>query len=218
LEENDDDERMIAGLDNIDKDMRSVGVGGIDHSYSNELAIFPRETREEISKTRSLIDQLERRIQLLVESKDDIDNKIKKDKQKLKHTPSIRPIHGGRITDPFGMRLDPFIDKIRMHRGIDIAAQTGTPVYAAAAGEVRLVRYNYRPNKGYGREILVDHGYGLKTRYAHLSKVNVKVGQKVNRWDVIASVGSTGRATGPHLHYEVIVEGKQIDPIDFILE
>jgi len=218
LEENDDEERMIAGLDNIDKDMRSVGVGGVDHGYSNELAIFPRETREEISKTRSLIDQLERRFQLLEESRNNINNKIKRDRQKLKHTPSIRPIRGGKVTDPFGMRLDPFIDKIKMHHGIDIAARLGSPVYATAAGEVRFVKRSYRPNKGYGKEVVIDHGNGIKTRYAHLSKINIRVGQKINRWDIIALVGSTGRSTGSHLHYEVIIENKQIDPFDYFLE
>ena len=165
-----------------------------------------------------MIDQLERRIKLLVESKEDIDSKIKKDKHKLKHTPSIRPIRGGRVTDFFGMRLDPFIEKIKMHHGLDIAAQVGTPVYASAAGVVRLVKNIYRRNKGYGKEVVIDHGNGLKTRYAHLSKINIRKGQKVNRWDVIAYVGRTGRATGPHLHYEVIVEGKQVDPLQYILE
>jgi len=218
LEDLDDEERMIVGLDNIDKDMRSVGVGGTDMSYSSELAIFPKDAREEISDTRSIIDQLERRIELLVDSKEEIESKIKTDKHKLKHTPSIRPITGGRVTDFFGMRLDPFIEKIKMHWGIDIAAQVGTPIYSSAAGVVRFVKHNYSPNKGYGKEVVIDHGNGIKTRYAHLSKINVRVGQKINRWDVIASVGETGRATGPHLHYEVILDGKQVDPLQYILE
>lgn len=218
LEEIDDEERIIAGLDNIDKDMRNVGVGGTDHSYSNELAIFPKNTREDISKTRSIIDQLERRIQLLVESQEDINKQLKKNDQKLKHTPSVRPIPGGRVTDPFGMRLDPFIEKIKMHNGIDIAAQTGTPVYATAAGVVNRVKRNYASNKGYGREVVIDHGYGIKTRYAHLNEIYVKVGQKVERWREIASVGKTGRATGPHLHYEVIVDEKPVDPYEYFLE
>ena len=105
-----------------------------------------------------------------------------------------------------------------MLEGIDIAAQVGTPVYASAAGVVSFVKYNYRPNKGYGREVVIDHGNGIKTRYAHLSEISVRVGQKVNRWDAIGRVGKTGRATGPHLHYEVIVESRHIDPIRYILE
>jgi hypothetical protein len=218
LELIDDEERMISGLDKIDKDMRRVGVGGSDYSYDNDLAIFSNETREDITETRTFIDQLERRIKLLIESKDEIEKKIKNDKYKLKHTPSIRPIHGGRITDNFGMRLDPFVDRIKPHWGIDIAAQIGTPIYATAAGVVRYVKNTYRPNKGYGKEVIIDHGGGIKTRYAHLSKIHVKTGQKLNRWDIIARVGKTGRATGPHLHYEVIIGQKPVNPVKYILE
>ncbi len=218
LEENDDQERIIAGLDKIDKDMRSVGVGGIDLSYSNELAVFPRKTREDVSKTRSIIDQLDRRIHLLVESRNDIDDKLRKNKQKLKHTPSIRPIIGGRITDKFGMRLDPFVEKIRMHQGVDIGAQVGTPVYSSAAGVVTHAKKNYSPNKGYGKEVIINHGNGIRTRYAHLSKILVKVGQKINRWDIIGNVGKTGRSTGPHLHYEVMEGKTKVDPYKYFLE
>jgi murein DD-endopeptidase MepM/ murein hydrolase activator NlpD len=218
LEEYDDQERMIAGLDKIDKDMRGVGVGGTAFSYSDELADFSTATTEDISSTRSIIDQLERRLLLLSESKNDIEKKIQQDKETLNHTPSIRPVRGGRITDPFGMRLDPFIERIKMHKGIDIAAQSGTPIYAAAEGIVSLVRKNYTPNKGYGREVVIDHGKGIKTRYAHLQKIHVRVGQKIKRWDKIATVGRTGRATGPHLHYEVVVSSKQVDPVRYILE
>jgi murein DD-endopeptidase MepM/ murein hydrolase activator NlpD len=218
LEENDDQERMIAGLDKIDKDMRGVGVGGAAFNYSTELSDFSKQTREDITNTGSIIDQLERRILLLVESKNEIDQKILKDKQKLKHTPSIRPVMGGRITDPFGMRLDPFIERIKMHKGIDIAAQVGTPVYATASGVVSYVQHSYRHNQGYGKEVIINHDNGIKTRYAHLSKISVRVGQKVNRWDTIGTVGNTGRATGPHLHYEVIVNTNQVDPVTYILE
>jgi len=218
LEENDDDERMIAGLDKIDKDMRGVGVGGTAFNYSSELVDYSIETREDITNTRTIIDQLERRILLLTESKNEIDQKILKDKQKLKHTPSILPVIGGRITDPFGMRLDPFIERIKMHKGIDIAAQIGTPVYSTAAGIVTYIKQSFRPNQGYGKEVVIDHGNGIKTRYAHLSKISVMVGQKVNRWDTIGTVGNTGRATGPHLHYEVILNLNQVDPVTYILE
>jgi murein DD-endopeptidase MepM/ murein hydrolase activator NlpD len=218
LEEKDDEERMIAGLDKIDKDMRSVGVGGSDFGYSEELAIFSDETREDIKNTQSLVDQLERRVQLLVESRVYIDKKFEENQDKLNHMPSIYPVQGGRITDLFGMRLDPFVEKVRKHNGLDIAARTGTPVNAVAAGTVERVKHNYRPNKGYGKEVVINHGYGIKTRYAHLHKIYVRVGQKINRWDVIASVGTTGRATGPHLHYEVIVSNKRVNPIKYILE
>jgi len=218
LEENDNEERVIAGLGKIDKDIREVGVGGTAIAFSEEAALLPRNTQEELMDTRSIIGQLERRIQLLVDSKGEIDKKLRDNKLKLKHTPSIRPVRGGRITDVFGWRLDPFIERIKMHHGVDIAAQEGTPVYSSASGVVEFVRHNYRPNKGYGKEIVVNHDNGLKTRYAHLSKICVRVGQKVNRWDIVGRVGETGRATGPHLHYEVIVNGKHVDPLKYVLE
>jgi murein DD-endopeptidase MepM/ murein hydrolase activator NlpD len=218
LEEKDNEERMIAGLDKIDKDMRSVGVGGADYGYSEELAVFTKETREDISDTQSLIDQLERRVQLLVDSRSYIDKKFKENQQNLKHTPSIRPVRGGRITDPFGMRLDPIIEVVRKHEGLDIAARVGTPINASAAGTVEKVQHHYNSGKGYGKEVVINHGNGIKTRYAHVHNIYVRTGQKVNRWDVIASVGQTGRATGPHLHYEVEVNGKKVNPVKYILE
>ncbi|MBN1155204.1 M23 family metallopeptidase [candidate division KSB1 bacterium] len=218
LEVNDNEERVIAGLGKIDKDIREVGVGGTAIALTEETSLLPRGTQEELLDTRSIIGQLERRIQLLIDSKGEIDNKLKDNQLKLKHTPSIRPVRGGKLTDSFGWRLDPFIERIKMHNGIDIAAQEGTPIYASAAGVVEFAKSNYRPNKGYGMEIVVDHGNGVKTRYAHLSKISVNVGQKVNRWDIIGRVGETGRATGPHLHYEVLVNGKHVDPLQYILE
>jgi murein DD-endopeptidase MepM/ murein hydrolase activator NlpD len=218
LEEKDDEERMIAGLDKIDKDMRSVGVGGSDFNYSEELALFSNEAREDISSTQSLIDQLERRVRLLEESQTAIAKKFRENAKNLAHTPSIRPVREGRISDTFGMRLDPFVEKVKMHYGLDIAARTGVAVVSAAAGTVLKVKKHYTPNKGYGKEVLIDHGNGIRTRYAHLNKIYVRPGQKVKRWDRIASVGRTGRATGPHLHYEVIINNRQVNPINYFLE
>lgn len=218
LEDVDDEVRTINELEKIDKDTRGVGVGGTAYNYSDELANIPSATRFDISNTRTVIDQLERRIQLLVESKGEIDARVHANKQTLKHTPSIRPVQGGRITGDFGMRLDPFIDLIKPHYGIDIAAEKGTPVFASAAGVVCDLKNDYRRNSGYGNEVLIDHGNGLQTRYAHLSTILVKLGQKVDRWDKIGTVGKTGRATGPHLHYEVLVDTKPVDPVRYILE
>jgi len=218
LEVQDNEERVIAGLGKIDKDIREVGVGGTAMAFTEETSLLPRDTQEEILDTRSIIGQLERRIQLLIDSKGEIDKKLKDNQVKLKHTPSIRPVRGGKVTDSFGWRLDPFIERIKMHYGIDIAAQEGTPIYSSAAGVVEFVKTDFRPNKGYGMEIVIDHGNGVKTRYAHLSQINVKVGQKINRWDILGRVGESGRATGPHLHYEVLVDGTAVDPLQYILE
>ncbi|MEE4312348.1 MAG: peptidoglycan DD-metalloendopeptidase family protein [candidate division KSB1 bacterium] len=218
LESTDDEERKIAGLGEIDQDLRDVGVGGTALDYNEEAALLPYETKEDVLTTRAMIDQLERRVELLINSKDEIEKRLEADKEKLKHTPSVRPVDGGRITGRFGMRLDPFVEKIKNHLGLDIAAMTGTPVHASAAGKVVFICNSVNRKQAYGKQVVVEHGDGMKTRYAHLSKVHVRLNQFVNRWDVIGEVGKTGRATGPHLHYEVIVNAKRVNPELYILE
>lgn len=101
-----------------------------------------------------------------------------------------------------------------MHAGLDIAAAPGSPVYAPADGVVSYAGYD----QGYGKLVSIDHGYGVSTRFGHASQIYVQVGQKVSKWDVVAAVGNTGRSTGPHLHYEVRINGTPVDPINFILD
>ena len=131
----------------------------------------------------------------------------------LKATPSIRPAEGW-YSSSFGYRIDPVNGSPSMHTGLDIAAPPGREVIATAAGEVRYVGNH----AGYGYVVVLDHGYGVQTRYAHNSRVFVTKGQKVGRRDRIAAVGSTGRSTGPHLHYEVRVNGIPVDPMNYILD
>jgi murein DD-endopeptidase MepM/ murein hydrolase activator NlpD len=118
------------------------------------------------------------------------------------------PVDGARLSSGFGMRTHPILGFSRLHRGVDFAAPTGTPVLASAAG--RIVRAGW--GGGYGNMIDIDHGRGIVTRYAHLSRMDVRVGQQVNQGQRIGAVGSTGMSTGPHLHYEVIRNGQPIDP------
>ncbi len=139
--------------------------------------------------------------------------KLSQKKDLLLATPSILPARGW-LTSRFGYRSDPFTGKPTMHSGLDIAAMHGTPVVAASSGIVSYVGYE----AGYGKIVTIDHGYGVSTRYAHNSELFVKVGQKVKRREKIAAVGSTGRSSGPHLHYEVRVEGVPVDPENYILE
>lgn len=131
----------------------------------------------------------------------------------LNSTPSIKPARGW-FTSRFGYRLDPFSGKPVMHYGLDIAGPPGTPVYAPADGVISYVGYE----AGYGKIVTIDHGYGVRSRYAHNSQVFVELGQQVKRWDVISAIGSTGRSSGPHLHYEVRVHGVPVDPINYVLE
>ena len=130
----------------------------------------------------------------------------------LNATPNIKPTRGW-FTSQFGYRLDPFTGKPQMHNGLDLAAAPGTPVYAPAHGVVSYVGYE----RGYGNLVSIDHGFGVVTRFAHNSQVFVEVGDKINRRQVIAAVGSTGRSSGPHLHYEVRVHGVPVDPMNYIL-
>jgi len=126
--------------------------------------------------------------------------------------PSIWPVRG-EVTDAFGERIDPISGDEAFHPGMDIAAPTGTVVHATADG---IVVQAGRAETGYGNEILIDHGYGLKTRYGHLRKIFIVEGQEVKQGQAIGSVGMTGRATGPHLHYEVLVHETPVNPAKFL--
>lgn len=130
----------------------------------------------------------------------------------LNATPSIKPARGW-FTSKFGYRIDPFTGRPAMHAGLDIAAAPGTPVMAPANGVISYVGFE----PGYGKIVAIDHGYGVKTRFAHNSQVFVEVGQKVKRYDVVSAVGNTGRSTGPHLHYEVRIHDVPVDPMNYVL-
>lgn len=131
----------------------------------------------------------------------------------LNATPSINPVRGGWITSEFGYRIDPFLQKSVMHNGLDIAARHGSPILAPSDGIVSFTGFG----TSYGKLLELDHGYGVITRYAHNSRINVKLGDRVKRGQVIAYIGDTGRSTGSHLHYEVRVNGIPVDPLRYIL-
>lgn len=128
--------------------------------------------------------------------------------------PSLMPVDDARLTSGFGMRIHPVRGGRRPHKGVDLAAPTGTPVYATADGIVSLAR----AGRGYGLYIKIDHGAELETRYAHLSRLAVAAGDNVEKGEIIGYVGSTGWSTGPHLHYEVRVDGVAVDPIPYMVE
>jgi murein DD-endopeptidase MepM/ murein hydrolase activator NlpD len=127
--------------------------------------------------------------------------------------PSAEPVHGTNFTSGYGVRSDPFKGRAAMHAGIDLAGAIGTPIYATADGIVGRSEWN---SGGYGNLVELDHGHGIQTRYGHLSKSLVSAGQKVRRGDMIALMGSTGRSTGSHLHYEVRIDGKAVNPVPFL--
>jgi len=126
--------------------------------------------------------------------------------------PSRMPLDGAALTSGFGMRTHPVLGGRRAHKGIDLAAPTGTPIYASADGVVTRADWF----SGYGLFISLDHGASLETRYGHMSRLNVAEGQEVKKGDLIGYVGSTGRSTGPHLHYEVRIAGMAVNPVPYM--
>ncbi|MEL6878032.1 MAG: M23 family metallopeptidase [Pseudomonadota bacterium] len=128
--------------------------------------------------------------------------------------PSRMPLEGARLTSGYGMRNHPILRKRRNHNGVDLAAPTGTPIYATADGIVGKAQWF----SSYGLYIRIDHGADLETRYAHMSKLAVAAGERVSKGDIIGYVGSTGRSTGPHLHYEVRIDGVAVNPIPYMVE
>lgn len=134
--------------------------------------------------------------------------------QRAVSVPSRMPLEGAQLTSGFGMRTHPVLGGRRAHAGIDLAAPTGTPVYATADGVVSRADWY----SSYGLYISVEHGASMQTRYAHLSRLAVAAGDNVKKGDLIGYVGSTGRSTGPHLHYEVRVDGLAVNPIPYMVE
>ncbi|MDP2808304.1 MAG: M23 family metallopeptidase [bacterium] len=202
--------RMMSGLVPIDPDVRRVGVGGFTPASLPEG--ISSGTAADLNSVQQNLARLDREARLQLESFESIVSALSEKQEMWNHLPSIQPTPGWIISN-FGIRRDPLAGDLRMHEGIDIAGPDGTIIAAPAAGSVKFV--GYRNN--YGLCLEIDHGYGIMTRYAHCSMVKVSAGQNVNRGQVVALVGQTGRVTGPHLHYEVVVNGQPKDPANYIL-
>jgi len=200
--------RNIFGLPEISTDERKLGIGGPENKIYKNLSKAVQLARS----TEMEVDALLRLANFEKEKYNDVYDILAEKKSILDHTPSIIPTRGYR-TRGFGMKTDPFTGYKRFHGGIDIGNKTGTPIYATADGVVKSVTNG----RDLGLVITVNHGYGYQTLYGHLSKIEVNKGQKVRRGDLIALMGSTGYSTGPHLHYEVIKNGKRVNPLEYIL-
>lgn len=167
-----------------------------------------------ILETLQSVDNLKKGLYMQSKSYDELLKLIKTHEKKLKCVPGIQPVLNkdlSRIASGFGIRIDPVYGTYRKHNGLDFAAPRGTPIYATGNGVVT----KSKQVRGYGNEILIDHGFSYETRYCHLHKRLVKVGDKVVRGEIIGEVGSTGKSTGPHLHYEVIYKGTPVNPINY---
>jgi murein DD-endopeptidase MepM/ murein hydrolase activator NlpD len=211
---NDQIYRYILEMDSLPKSYRSAGTGGYDpysvpmNSYSNHI----------FSNLMSKISNLNRQVKIQDKSYADILRTALSKNNKLEHFPGITPVkctENIRISSYFGSRDDPFTLFLKMHTGVDFMGPVNTPIYSTADGIVTFAEYS---RTGYGNEIVIDHGFGYCTRYAHLNKILVKEGQNIKRAELIGQMGSSGRSTGTHVHYEVWFENKPINPLYFFAD
>jgi murein DD-endopeptidase MepM/ murein hydrolase activator NlpD len=214
IEQKDDEIRMIMGLNELDDDVRDVGIGGANFEYDLEGNVLDPATADALNRQLVLLDKLEREVKLGLESYSELVDTYYAKEDSIRHMPALHPVLEGRITSNFGMRLHPIFKRYRKHPGIDFAAKKGAPIYAAADGVIKLARYN----GGYGNCVFVDHLYGYETRYGHMSKILVRSGQKVKRGEKIGLVGKTGIATAPHLHFEVHYKGHEVNPKHYFFD
>ncbi len=207
--------RTLAGLDPIAPEILEVGVGGpgARTPESHPLSEANPETNELAFAVDYDLNALERRARLLTASLDEAADSLLAHRSLLESTPSILPT-AGLVSSRFSRsRYHPIHHRPLPHEGVDIAADEGTPILASARGRVETAEWR----SGYGLLVEIDHGHGFQTRYGHASELLVREGQSVERGDVIAQVGATGIATAPNLHYEVLVDGEPIDPLDYVL-
>jgi murein DD-endopeptidase MepM/ murein hydrolase activator NlpD len=203
--------RVIFEADPIPSSIRKAGYGGVNRYQ--ELNGF--KNSDLIIETSKKIDQITKQIYIQSKSFDDIIELAKNKADMLAALPAIQPVSNtdlSRMASGYGYRIHPIYKTRKLHAGMDFSAKTGTPIYATGDGKISKVR---KSRKGYGNHVVIEHGYGYKTLYAHMIKYIVKKGQKVKRGEVIGYVGSTGTSVAPHLHYEVHKNGRKIDPANF---
>ncbi len=180
----------------------------------NEIRLIQSLSNTElIENMRNQLNNLSLRMSFQSQSFAEITTMVKNKEKLLRAIPAIQPISNKnlkRVASGFGYRIDPLYKDFRLHAGLDFSAPTGTPIYATSDGVVQAAGFN---TDGYGNKVVINHGYGFQTLYAHMVRVKAKQGQTVKRGEVIGYVGSTGKSTGSHLHYEVIKRGAKVDPV-----
>ena len=202
--------RVILGIDPLPQSIKEAGQGGSSKRNFN----LEGNDKEMLNSIFEKIDKINSKANVLEYSFEEISEAVRKNKIKMLHIPAIMPIYNKdlkRTGAGFGMRKHPILNITRMHEGIDFYATTGTEVYATADGVIESARYSTT----FGNVVTIDHGYNLETLYAHLTRFNVKEGQRIKRGQVIGFVGSTGLSSGPHLHYEVHLNKKEINPVHY---
>ena len=204
--------RLMVDLSTIDPETREAAIGGT--IKTSEFPFLSEEASTVLNNSRQLLDQLAREVKLQQASYEDIYKRYEYNKKFFNHLPAIKPATGYYSVNGFGMRVHPVLRVYRMHEGVDIINDVGTPVYATGDGAVTFAGLN----AGYGITIEIDHGYGYQTLYAHLSKSLVKEGKSVKRGDLIGRSGHTGLVSGPHLHYEVRLNGQKQNPLNYFFD
>lgn len=204
--------RIIANLEKGQEVFPFMGMGGPYPSDIRDKLRLEKDEKGLVQQMRVDIERLESEASTREESLSELERLLQTKKEILTHTPSIWPAHGW-VTSGFGFRTNPFTGLTQMHEGIDISNQIGTPVVAPANGVVSDIQNDFV----HGKLIVLSHGFGMTTRYSHLGKIFVRVGQKVKRGEKIAEIGMSGKTTGPHLHYEVRLNGIPVNPMRYIL-
>jgi len=203
--------RVIFEAEPIPKSIRKAGYGGINR-YQN---LKGYSNSELIINTNEKIDQISKQLYIQSKSYDEIIELAKNKEDMLAALPAIQPVSNknlSRIASGYGYRIHPIYKTRKLHTGMDFSAKSGTPIYATGDGKISEVK---KSRRGYGNHVIIDHSYGYKTLYAHMTKYIVHKGQKVKRGEVIGYVGSTGTSVAPHLHYEVHKNGRKINPVNF---
>jgi murein DD-endopeptidase MepM/ murein hydrolase activator NlpD len=203
--------RTIFEAEPLNSSVREAGIGGVDRYDELQKMADPKL----VTQTAKRLDKITRKIVIQSKSYDELVKMAMSKEKMLASIPAIQPIANKDLTrtaSGWGFRIHPIYKIRKFHYGIDFTAPTGTEVYATGDGTVEKIESSQR---GYGNCAIIDHGYGMKTLYAHLNGFNIKQGQKVKRGDVIAVVGNTGLSTAPHLHYEVLRNGDKVNPINY---
>lgn len=202
--------RPIFGMEELSQDVREAGFGGVNR-YAHLEQISASEPVVEAVKR---MDVIYKKAYVQSKSYDEVSLLARRADEMASSVPAIPPValDNVRLSSLFGYRKDPFYGTLRMHQGIDLSGNTGEPIYSAGKGKVVEVRSSFF---GYGKEVVIDHGFGYKTRYAHLHKMFVKVGDEVERGEQIATMGNTGKSKGVHLHYEVMYRNSRVNPLNF---
>ena len=206
--------RAILSLDPVPNSIRGAGTGGSEREQ-HLLAIREPGMVRDVSHR---IDNISNRVKIQSISLEKVYEEALNTQNFLACKPSINPISPADpywLTSTYGYRIDPFTKKRTSHHGIDMAGRIGTDIHCTGAGIVSIARYS---SYGYGKEVVVDHGFGYTSIYAHLNDIYVEVGQKIDRGELVGTLGSTGRSTGPHLHYEIRKDNIAVNPANFFYE